>query len=333
MLNYNTVESGNSKELMGHQHEREHYSGLATGPLIATLAITAGFMLVEAIGGLLANSLALLSDAGHMLVDALSLGLSLFAVVLARRPSTLTRTFGYHRVEIMAALANGSILVLVSAVVIFEAINRLYNPPEVKTPLMLGVAVAGLLANIAGVMLLRRGSRTSLNIKGAFWHVLGDMISSLGVIAAAITISVTGWTAADPVVAIAIGVIILWGAVQLVRDSVDILMEAVPKNISVEKVVAAIKQVEGVEEVHDIHVWTITSGIVALSAHLLVKDQMVSLSNVIRDSVNTMLGERFAINHTTLQLECARCETCPVGVVCQIARPDGHQNLNGPVPH
>ena len=187
---------------------------------------------------------------------------------------------------------------------------------------LLAVAAVGLVANLAGIMLLKKGSHASLNVKGAFWHVISDTISSVGVIIAGLIIAFTGWPYADPVVAMIIGVIILVGALRLVRDSVDILMEAVPKHIQIENVVEEIQRVRGVEEIHDIHVWTITSGIVALSAHLMIQDQMVSLSNDVRDNVNRMLGERYGITHTTLQLECARCESCPVGVVCQIARPD-----------
>ena len=306
---------------MSHPHEHEHVpsSGRA---LIITLIITVLLMLAEFVGGLLSGSLALVGDAGHMLVDALALGLSFFAMTLARRPSTLSRTFGYHRIEIMAALANGSVLVLVSAYIFYEAVNRFRSPPEVETPLMITVAVVGLIANLIGIALLRRGSKTNLNLKGAFWHILGDTISSVGVIVAGVIIALTGWTQADPVVAVVIGIIILWGAVRLVRDSVDILMETVPKDISAETVVKVIKAIPGVEEIHDIHIWTITSGIVALSAHLMIQDQMVSLSTDVRDSVNQVLAERFGITHTTLQLESSRCESCPVGVVCQIARPD-----------
>ena len=306
---------------MSHPHEHEHVpsSGRA---LIITLIITVLLMLAEFVGGLLSGSLALVGDAGHMLVDALALGLSFFAMTLARRPSTLSRTFGYHRIEIMAALANGSVLVLVSAYIFYEAVNRFRSPPEVETPLMITVAVVGLIANLIGIALLRRGSKTNLNLKGAFWHILGDTISSVGVIVAGVIIALTGWTQADPVVAVVIGIIILWGAVRLVRDSVDILMETVPKDISAETVVKVIKAIPGVEEIHDIHIWTITSGIIALSAHLMIQDQMVSLSTDVRDSVNQVLAERFGITHTTLQLESSRCESCPVGVVCQIARPD-----------
>jgi cobalt-zinc-cadmium efflux system protein len=279
-------------------------------------------MVAEFVGGILANSLALVGDAGHMLVDGLALGLSLFAIGLARRPSTLARTFGYHRVEIMAALANGSILVGVSALIFFGAVQRFREPPDVKTPLMLVIAVVGLVANLIGIWLLRKGRHASLNIKGAFWHVLGDTVSSVGVIAAGVIIRLTGWTAADPIMAMVIGVVILWGAIRLVRDSVDVLMEAVPKHISAETVVAALKELPGVEEIHDVHIWTITSGIIALSAHLMIQDQMVSLSTDVRDGVNRVLADRFGITHTTLQLENSRCESCPVGVVCQIARPD-----------
>jgi cobalt-zinc-cadmium efflux system protein len=309
-----------------HAHEHEHHAGMGPRPLIITLSIVAGIMLAELIGGLISNSLALVGDAGHMLVDALALALSLFALFLARRPSTLTRTYGYHRVEIMAALANGTVLVLVAAYIFFEAYQRFQDPAEVEAPLMLAVAVVGLVANFVGIMLLRKGSHTSLNVKGAFWHVISDTISSVGVIVAGLVIAFTGWPYADPVVAMVIGVIILVGALRLVRDSVDILMEAVPKHIKIEEVVDEIQRVPGVDEIHDIHVWTITSGIIALSAHLMIQDQMVSLSTDVRDNVNRMLAERYGITHTTLQLECARCESCPVGVVCQIARPNHETN-------
>ena len=310
---------------MSHPHEAEHIVPVGSRLLIITLAIVAGVMVVEIIGGLLSNSLALLGDAGHMLVDALALGLSLFAFNIAKRPSTPTRTYGYHRVEIMAALANGSILVLVSAFIFYEAYRRFLEPPEVKTPLMLLVAVIGFLANLAGIILLRKGSRGTLNVKAAFWHILGDTISSVGVIAGGVIITFTGWGIVDPIIATLIGFIILWGAVRLVRDSVDILMESVPKHIQVERVVDALKSVAGVEDVHDIHVWTITSGIHALSAHLLIHDQMVSRSAEVVEAVNHNLAERFNITHTTLQLECAKCENCPSGIICNISRPENEE--------
>ena len=307
---------------MANQHsEASHSMPAGSRPLKIALVIVMVVMAFEVIGGILSNSLALLGDAGHMLVDALALGLSMFAMTIARRPATPSKTYGYHRVEIMAALANGTILILVSLYIFYEASQRFLNPPPVQTPLMLLVATIGLIANLTGILLLRRVSRRSLNIKAAFWHIVGDTISSVGVIVAGIIILFTGWYIADPIIAVFIGGIILWGAVRLVRESVDILLEAVPKDIQVDKVIEIIKNVSGVEEVHDIHIWTITSGIPALSAHLLIEEQTVSKSAEIVEAVNQDLARNFNITHTTLQLECEKCESCPSGFICEIRRP------------
>jgi cobalt-zinc-cadmium efflux system protein len=284
-------------------------------PMESSLGIVIIFMLVEVAGGILSNSLALLSDAGHMLVDALALGLSMFAMAIAKRPPTPSRTYGYHRVEIVAALANGVTLVLLSGFILYEALQRFASPPEVKAPLMLVVAVIGLLANLAGIYLLEGGSHRSLNMKAAFWHIIGDAVSSVGVIAAGVIIQVTGWRIADPIVAVLICAVILWGAVRVVRESLNILLEAVPKNIQIDKVVEEIKGIPGVEDVHDIHVWTITSGVNLLSAHLLIGDQMVSKSAEVVARVNEELAKHFHINHTTLQLECV---TCATGLICDM---------------
>jgi cobalt-zinc-cadmium efflux system protein len=276
-------------------------------------------MVAEIVGGIFSGSLALLGDAGHMLVDALALGISLFAMALARRPATTTKTFGYHRFEILAALANGAILVLVSAYIFYEAYQRFLEPSPVKTPLMLAIATIGLFANLGGVMLLNKASHRSLNVKAAFWHVMGDTISSVGVIIAGIVILLTGWYVADAIVAVVIGVIILWGATRIVSESADILLEAVPGHIEVATVIDTIRNIPGVNEVHDIHIWTITSNIYALSAHLKIDDQMVSSSVDIVKTVRRKLAQRFNISHTTLQLE---CESCPTGIVCEIDRHD-----------
>jgi len=282
------------------------------------LAIVLVVMVAEVIGGILSNSLALLGDAGHMLVDALALGLALFAITIARRPATPTKTYGYHRVEIMAALANGTALVLVSLYIFYEAYQRFLNPPLVQTPLMLLVATIGLIANLIGVWLLSRASHRNLNIKAAFWHIIGDTISSVGVIVAGVIISVTGWYVADPIAAVFIGGIILWGGVRIVRESADILLEGVPRHIQVDKVIDTIKNIPGVEDMHDTHIWTITSGMHALSAHLVIDDQTVSRSAEIVKAVNQDLAKYFDIGHTTLQLE---CETCPTGLICDMGRP------------
>jgi cobalt-zinc-cadmium efflux system protein len=297
--------------------EEENINRSAGRPLKITLGLVLIIMVAEVIGGVFSNSLALLSDAGHMLTDALALGLSLFAITLARRPATATRTFGYHRAEIMAALANGTILVLVSVYIFYEAYRRFSALPEVKTPLMLTVAVIGLVVNLIGMFLLRRGSRQSINVRAAFWHIIGDTLSSVGVIIAGVIISFTGWYVVDPILAVVIGIIILWGAVRIVRESVDILLESVPGHIKIEEVITAVKTVSGVEDLHDVHVWTLTSGIYALSAHLSITDRTVSQSCDILTKVNEVLAKDFNITHTTLQLE---CESCPTGLVCNLPK-------------
>ena len=300
-----------------HHSENSLLTSMGSRRLLIVLAIVLVVMVAEIIGGIVSGSLALLGDAGHMLVDALALGLALFAITIARRPATPTKTFGYHRVEIIAALANGTILVLVSIYIFYEAYQRFSEPPSVQAPLMLLVAAIGLIANLGGMLLLRKAGRENLNIKAAFWHIAGDTISSIGVIIGGIIITVTGWYVVDPIIAILVGIIILWGAVRIVRESADILLESVPRHIEVDKVIEMIRGVAGVEDVHDIHVWTITSGIHALSAHLRIEDQIVSKSTEIVTRVNQDLAEYFNITHTTLQLE---CESCPTGLVCDIGQ-------------
>ena len=288
-----------------------------------TVAIVLTIMVAEVIGGILSGSLALLSDAGHMLVDGLALGLSLFAMSVSRRPATATRTFGYYRVEILAALANGIFLALVAAYIIYEAYQRFLVTPEVEPPLMLIIAGIGLVANLSGIFLLNRASHHSLNIKAAFWHIIGDTVSSVGVIIAGIIILITGWYIADTIVALFIGVIVLLGAVRIVFEAADVLLEAVPKHMEMAEVVTSIKNITGVNEVHDIHIWTITSNIYAMSAHIVINDQMVSKSVEVVKTVKSLLAERFNISHTTLQLE---CESCPTGVVCELDTPGESEN-------
>jgi cobalt-zinc-cadmium efflux system protein len=279
-------------------------------------------MAIEIFGGILSHSLALLGDAGHMLVDALALALSLIALNLAKKPATTTRTYGFHRSEILAALANGVTLVLVAVYIFYEAYQRFRTPPTVQTTIMLAVAVTGLAANLVTMRLLHRARHSNLNVRAAFFHVLGDTLSSVGVIAGGIIIAVTGWKIVDPIIAIMIGIIILWGAVGLVRESVDILLETVPKHISLEKVKEVIKGVKGVVELHDLHIWTITSGIYALSTHILIQDQMLSRAGEITTAINRELAQKFNITHTTFQLENEKCENCAEGLVCQIQRPE-----------
>ena len=284
-------------------------------PLKITLVIVLVVMVAEVIGGILSNSLALIGDAGHMLTDALALGLSLFAFALARRPATSTRTYGYHRAEIMAALANGALLILVSAYIFYEAYQRFFESTVIETPLMLVTAGIGLAANLIGIFILRKSSHGSLNIKAAFWHIIGDTLSSVGVIIAGVIILLTDWYIVDPILAVIIGCVILWGAFRIVREAADILLESVPGHIRVVEVTDAIQKIAGVKDLHDVHIWTITSGIYALSAHLNIEDQMISESNVIVAGVHELLARDYNITHTTLQLE---CDSCPTGLVCNL---------------
>lgn len=309
---------------MDDGHKPHHLAESGPRRLLIALLIVVVIMVAEVVGGLLSNSLALLGDAGHMLVDALALAISFVAIKIAQRPATTSRTFGYHRVEVMAALTNGVILLLIAAYILFEAYQRFRDPPEVETTLMLVVASVGLAANLIGMALLRRVRHSSINVRAAFWHILGDTIASVGVIVGGIIIAVTGWGIVDPIIAVVISCIILWGAFRLVRESTDILLEGAPGHLEVAEVNRVIRAVPGVRDVHDMHVWTITSGIHALSAHLLIDDQTVARSAEIARAVEQGLAKRFSISHTTLQLECERCDGCPAGLICDISRPVEH---------
>jgi cobalt-zinc-cadmium efflux system protein len=268
--------------------------------------------IVELAGGLLSNSLALIGDAGHMFTDTLALGLSLFALNLTKRPASQTKTYGYYRAEILAALVNGTILIAVSGYIFYEAYRRFVAPPEVRGGLMLIVAAIGLVANVVGIAILRSAGSRNLNIKSAFLHMWSDTLSSIGVIAAGAIILLTGRTIADPIISIIIGLLILRGAGGLVWGSVNILLEAVPKNLDVSRINDAVRKIKGVRDVHDVHLWAITSGMYAMSCHLLIEDQMVSNCNQIVEEVNKTLSQEFGISHSTVQLECEECENSPV---------------------
>lgn len=278
-----------------------------TRPLYIAIAITASFTVIEFLGGVFSESLALISDAGHMLADTLALLLTLGAVRLAMLPATDASTFGYKRAEILAALANGVTLVVITLLIFYEAIQRIINPPEIDTWLMLIVGAAGLGANAASAYVLHDRAASSLNIKGAFLHVLGDFLSSIGVVVAAVLIMLFGTTLADPILSILIGVIILYTSFRLVMQSTSILLEAVPSHIKLDDVRQNLRMVKGVADVHDLHVWTLSSGLYALSAHLVVPDQMISdCSGVLAESED-MLKDKFGISHTTFQIECETC--------------------------
>ena len=265
-------------------------------------------MIAEIIGGILSNSLALLSDAGHMFTDTLALALSFFAMKFAEMPATEKKTFGFYRLEILAALLNGVTLVLISLYIIYEAYQRILNPQPVAGTLMLVVAVIGLAANIIGALFLMKHHETNLNIRGAFLHIIGDAVSSVGVIIGGVIILYTGWFLIDPILSILIALGIIAGAVGLVSESVSVLLESAPSHINIATVAEEIAKIDGVREAYHVHVWTITSGVYALSAHVIIDDQPVSGSRVLLDAIRQRLTERFKIMHSTIQLECERCD-------------------------
>lgn len=289
----------------------EHVPAKDVKALRVVLLITSVFLVVEVIGGVLSGSLALLADAGHMLTDVASLALSLVAFRLSARPRSPDKTFGWRRTEIFAALINGVALWGIAGVVAYEAVKRIQSPRAINDGLMTAVAGIGLLANLAaGLLLLRRRDR-NLNMKGAYLHVLSDALGSVGVLIAALLIAVTGKTLWDPVVSLSISALIVLSSVRLIRESVNIFMEGVPAHIDPEALERALRAVPGVSSVHDLHVWTITSGFVSLSAHLTVRKGGDPRA-ILRDA-NELLTSRFGIRHSTLQTEETDEPSCPTG--------------------
>ena len=269
------------------------------------LALTISLLIVavEVAGGLIGQSLALLGDSAHMLTDVLTVGIAILTIRLGRRRHTSRRTFGYHRAEIFAALVNGSTLIAVAIVIIYQAYIRLLQPPTVQAPLVLGIASLGLVGNLATAGLLAPSRKTSLNVRGAFLHAVGDVVSSLAVIASSLIIVLTGINGVDPLVAGLIGLLIIRSAYGLVRDSTNILLEATPRQFELEKIARTIEHVPGVKGVHDLHVWTITSGLYALSGHLTVETDSLDKGSTIVEEVAAKLKEAFGIEHVTLQIE------------------------------
>ena len=264
------------------------------------LGLTAALLVVEVIGGILSNSIALLADAGHMLTDVAALGLALFVAWFSKQPSTPQKTFGYLRWEILAAFVNGATLLLISAWILWEAALRLRAPEPISGGLMLGVAVAGLVVNIIAARVLVRGSNDNLNARGAYLHVLGDLLASVGTVVAAIAVRYTGWLVADPIASILTTVLIMRGAWLLVRESVDILLESTPAHIPLPAVRGQLEAIPGIESVHDLHVWAVTPAVVAMSAHCIVREpaQHQHVLEHIHDAMRL-----FGIEHVTIQLE------------------------------
>jgi len=286
----------------GHHHTA---ATVHRSRLLAAFLVTATVMVAEAIGGWLSGSLALLADAGHMLSDTAALGLALAATWIATRPARDRWTFGFQRAEILAALVNGVILLVVGVVVIVEGIGRIGATPEIETGLMVAVGVVGLLANLVSLWLLSGGRHESLNVRGAYLEVLGDLLGSVAVLVAAVVIATTGWTPADSVASIAIGVFIVPRALMLLRDVARVLLEGAPEDMSLATLRVHMLGVEGVVTVHDLHAWTITSGVPVVSAHVVVEDEVLDPERfcVVLDALQHCLEGHFDVEHSTLQLE------------------------------
>jgi cobalt-zinc-cadmium efflux system protein len=300
-----------------HRHEHQNDHGLRHIPsggrkdLLLALSITVLMMIAEVIGGLLSNSLALLSDAGHMLTDNIALLLSFFAMTFASLPATDRKTFGFFRLEILAAFVNGIVLVLISIYIMYQAYLRMVHPQPVQGMLMLIVAIIGLVANIIGALILVKHSQNSLNIRGAYLHIVGDALSSVGVVIGGVIILYTGWYLIDPILSALISLVIIYGAWSLVKESVNILLESAPAHINIDTIASEIAKITGVREAYHIHLWTITSGVYALSAHVLIDDRLVSNSRELNDQIRSLLSDKFKVIHSTIQLECEKCDMNP----------------------
>lgn len=286
----------------GHHHHDLGREGNKKGLTIA-LIITAGIMLLEFFGGIITNSLALLSDSGHMLSDASSLVLSLVAIWFATKPSSPNKTYGFYRFEILAALFNGVTLFVIAGFIVWEAIQRFYNPPTVASGSMMLIASIGLFANLLSAWaLMRKGDvKNNVNLRSAYLHVIGDALGSVGAIVAGLVMWLFGWYVADPIISVLVALLILKGAWGVIKHTIHILMEGTPITIDQDEVKKALESIEGVIDVHDLHIWTITSGLDSLSCHILIEDHQDS-QKVLQNAIH-IIEEKFKILHTTIQIE------------------------------
>lgn len=288
----------------GHTHGAEgshsHGAGATRKRLGIVLGLVSLYMIAEAVGGWLTNSLALIADAGHMLSDAGALALSLFAIWIGQRPPNAQRTYGYQRTEILAALANGATLVAISLLIFVQAYQRFSSPPEVAGGLMMGIAGGGLVVNLLGLWILNSGRHENLNVRGAWLHILTDALGSVGAIVGGLLIWSFGWYWADPAVSVLIGILVIYSSWALLKETVVVLMEEAPRNINVDLVRESMMRIDGVADVHDLHVWSITSGMVALSSHLRAS---AGDERRVLGEISGALRERFGIEHTTIQID------------------------------
>ncbi|MBD0408691.1 cation transporter [Bacillus sp. 1021] len=310
-------------------HNNNHAGGSNKKVLLISFIVITGYMIIEAIGGFVTNSLALLSDAGHMLSDSISLMVALIAFKLAEKKASHNKTFGYKRFEILAAVINGVALILISLYIIYEAIKRFSHPPEVATTGMLIISIIGLAVNIlvAWIMLNGGDTKNNLNIRGAYLHVISDMLGSVGAILAAVLIIFFGWGWADPLASVIVAVLVLRSGFHVTKDSIHVLMEGTPENIDVTDIIHTIEETEGIQHIHDLHIWSITSGLNALSCHAVVDDQLtISESESILRKIEHELGDK-GITHVTIQMETA-AHNHDNAILCQAKseQTDGHHH-------
>jgi len=308
-------------------HEHDHTRGHLQGKFRIAVGLTFAILIAEIVGGILTNSLALLSDAAHVFADIFALVLSWVAIYLTTLPASNRRTYGYHRAEVFAAFVNGISLIVVSVWIFYEATLRLMNPEPVKSLEMLIIAAVGLIVNVVVAMIFMRESHDNLNVKSAFLHVIGDALSSAGVIIGGVIMSLTKWYLVDPILSFAIGLVILWGSIRITREALHIMLEGTPKNINIDEVSNEIKKLSFVKDVHDLHIWSIRSDYAALSAHVFVDAQSIKAMQNTLTSIGNMLKEKFRIAHTTIQLECGET-ACMDSLLCDFrhASEDSHDH-------
>ena len=311
---------------MQHTRTHPHFDDIArqiASRLSLSLFITLAFVIVEAGAGIFANSLALLTDAGHNLTDVIALGLSWFAIRLTAQPANAQKTYGYHRAGILVALVNSTTLVLISLGVFYEAYKRFVNPPEVKSIVLIVVGLIAVVVNLVTALLVRRGSDTDLNLRSAFLHLIGDVISTIGAVIAGVIIYFTKAEWLDPFVSVLIGFLILWNAFGILRETVDILLESTPRDVNMKAMVEDIQKIKGVLGIHDLHVWSITRGLRTMSAHILTDDVSISEGAEIQRQIDEIVYHRYNVGHATLQLECVGC--APDALYCDL-NGDIHQH-------
>jgi len=301
-----------------HSHLRDA-AQQSTKRLSISLSLTLAFVLVEAAAGIFSNSLALLTDAAHNLTDVIALGLSWFAIRVTARPANERKTYGYHRFGILVALVNSTTLVLVSLGIFYEAWRRFISPPEVQSGILIGVGLLAVAVNLVTALLVHKGSESDLNLRSAFVHLMGDVLSTIGAVVAGVIIHFTKANWLDPLVSVLIGVLILYNAWGILRDALDILLEAKPRDIDSTKLVEDILQVQGVLGVHDLHIWSLTQSLRTMSAHILTDDLSISAGAEIQRQINEIVDRRYNIAHATLQLECVDC--FPDSLYCGLCSP------------